>query len=136
MFDQSDFLAEARTTVCAVTMAEPPGVDAVDWSRLLLFGAARPEWHQRASCRDRGPGLFFPEGRGSGPGPARAICSGCPVRHECAEAGKGEVWGVWGGLSPVERRRQGDRPVPIGLDEPVDGAVGCGRPVQFLAADG
>lgn len=35
----------------------------------------------------------------------RAICGGCAVRVECAEAAVslGEPWGIWGGLDTAER---------------------------------
>lgn len=36
---------------------------------------------------------------------AKAICSGCPMRRECAEAGMDEDEGVWGGLVPKERAK-------------------------------
>lgn len=32
-------------------------------------------------------------------------CQDCPVRLECQEAGAGEDFGVWGGLTVPERRR-------------------------------
>jgi hypothetical protein len=35
---------------------------------------------------------------------ARAICAGCPVVVECADAGATEAYGVWGGMSVMERR--------------------------------
>lgn len=55
--------------------------------------------------------LFFPE-PGSGGyahrslAEARRICERCPVRLPCLEAAiaNGERWGVWGGLTPEERR--------------------------------
>jgi len=38
---------------------------------------------------------------------ARSICQGCPVRLKClAEAQlRKERFGMWGGLTPIERRR-------------------------------
>lgn len=35
---------------------------------------------------------------------ARAICAGCPVREACLAAGIAEDHGIWGGLTPRERR--------------------------------
>ena len=43
--------------------------------------------------------------RGEPSAPARAICSACLVQSECLEAGLGELEGLWGGTSPMERRR-------------------------------
>ncbi|HEX7355276.1 MAG TPA: WhiB family transcriptional regulator [Mycobacteriales bacterium] len=69
----------------------------------------RPEWHRRAACRGMGPSAFYPEsGWGHAPtaeaAAARAVCAECPVRAECADAGMGEHYGVWGGLSLNQRR--------------------------------
>jgi hypothetical protein len=38
---------------------------------------------------------------------AKKLCAGCPIRLECLEyaLAADEEYGVWGGLSPVERRR-------------------------------
>lgn len=47
---------------------------------------------------------------------AVATCVGCPVRRECAQLGRDEKWGVWGGLTPVQRkawRRTGVEPEPL-----------------------
>lgn len=66
----------------------------------------RPDWFDRAACRGLGPDLFYPDTVGPNVGPAKAICAGCPVRQECLERGldASEGFGVWGGLSPKERR--------------------------------
>lgn len=32
------------------------------------------------------------------------VCENCPVINECAEAGKEEEYGMWGGLTPKDRR--------------------------------
>lgn len=38
---------------------------------------------------------------------AREICASCPVRLECLEfaLARKERFGMWGGLTPIERRR-------------------------------
>jgi WhiB family redox-sensing transcriptional regulator len=36
---------------------------------------------------------------------AKALCDECPVQAECLEAGMDEEYGIWGGLSPKQRRR-------------------------------
>lgn len=38
---------------------------------------------------------------------ARSVCLACPVREECLNHAldEKERWGMWGGLTPIERRR-------------------------------
>lgn len=63
-------------------------------------------WREQARCRDADPDIFFPSEAVNTLDAARAVCSGCSVREECLEyaLARPEVYGVWGGLSPVERR--------------------------------
>lgn len=72
----------------------------------LLTPAEPTPWMQFAACRGMDPNLFFP-GRGEDPGPAKAVCAGCPVRLECLDhaLANGEKHGVFGGTSERERRR-------------------------------
>lgn len=61
-------------------------------------------WHPRAACRGEDRELFFPR-----PGEvalkARSICGRCPVQTECLTYGlKYERFGIYGGLTPLERR--------------------------------
>lgn len=35
-----------------------------------------------------------------------SVCEACPVRAQCAEAGRNEEFGIWGGTLPEERQRQ------------------------------
>jgi WhiB family redox-sensing transcriptional regulator len=63
-----------------------------------------PEWHSRAACKQHDPNMFFPE-RGQNARGARAVCAGCPVRAECADAGELEAEGVWGGMTSSQRDR-------------------------------
>jgi len=64
-------------------------------------------WRERAACRGIDTGLFFIER--SDPdastklAEAKSICGRCPVREECAKAGRNESSGVWGGLTVEER---------------------------------
>jgi WhiB family transcriptional regulator, redox-sensing transcriptional regulator len=79
----------------------------------LTPGGSRPDrsWRDRAACRGEDLGVFFPP-----PGPAalaevvkaRAICGRCPVRSVCLAFAQALVItsGIWGGLTPEERRRQ------------------------------
>jgi|FLYN01.1.fsa_nt_gi WhiB family redox-sensing transcriptional regulator len=67
---------------------------------------AGTDWQERARCRDHDVGLFFPE-KGETAWTAKRICMGCGVRQECLEYAlrRGEAEGIWGGLTPAERRR-------------------------------
>jgi len=67
-------------------------------------------WHLEAICADSAtydPDLWF-----SDSDEARRICAHCPVRNECLsyamdveqESGA-QLIGVWGGLSPIQRKR-------------------------------
>ncbi len=63
-------------------------------------------WRQRAACIGKDLRLFFP-GTGGRESAAllkagRALCAACPVRQECAEAGRTEL-GLWGGHMHGER---------------------------------
>lgn len=63
-------------------------------------------WRDAARCAQSDAELFFPEKGGSNR-IAKRICRACPVRAECLEfaLGTGEEFGIWGGLSEIERRR-------------------------------
>ena len=61
-----------------------------------------------AACVETHPDIFFPEkGQVAYVRAAREICGGCPVRELClGYALVNDVrFGVWGGLTPVERWR-------------------------------
>ena len=63
-------------------------------------------WQDSAACIGADTAIFFPES-GDPVGSAKALCRACPVREQClADAlERGEVHGVWGGLSAKERRK-------------------------------
>lgn len=65
-------------------------------------------WVNDAVCRDMGDASFFPPDDKPVTRDfyqrAREICKPCPVRAECLLYGLDEVYGVWGGLSPVARK--------------------------------
>lgn len=67
--------------------------------------ADRPDWMLDGACRDHPVDLFFPA-RGGDVSAPKKICEGCPVREECADYAvvNGEKFGIWGGLSELERR--------------------------------
>lgn len=78
------------------------------------------DWRERGACRDApDPDLWFPTGS-SGPAllqiaEAKAVCRGCPSVAACLawalETGQPE--GVWGGLTPEERRALRRRNAPL-----------------------
>lgn len=66
-----------------------------------------------AACRGKDPGLFFgPDGERHGrtqarrEAQARAVCKGCPVRVACLRwaLDNNVPFGVWGGLTEMQRR--------------------------------
>jgi WhiB family transcriptional regulator, redox-sensing transcriptional regulator len=75
------------------------------WELLGLGDPDAVAWVADAVCAQTDPDAFFPE-RGESTALAKATCVGCPVRAECLAwaLDQHEVHGVWGGLSPRERR--------------------------------
>lgn len=63
-----------------------------------------PTWYERAACRETGVEHYFDE---PDPVVARETCLRCPVREACLMfALTNEISdGIWGGLTPTERRR-------------------------------
>lgn len=63
-----------------------------------------PQWFEHAACRGRGWQAFFDD---ADPSDAQWICAGCPVRMPCLRYAmtNGIDEGVWGGLTPEQRRR-------------------------------
>lgn len=67
-------------------------------------------WRESAACRYEDPELFFPI-REDGPWrrqieQARSVCNRCPVVGACGAWAlrNGESDGMWGGMTPGERR--------------------------------
>lgn len=63
-------------------------------------------WQELAACHGLDTALFFP-GQGESVDEARAVCSGCVVRSECAAYAldSGQRFGIWGGTTERDRRR-------------------------------
>lgn len=63
-------------------------------------------WRDLAACKGSATGLFFPTDDDDA-GLAKIICAGCVVRQCCLDSAllKREPAGVWGGLTPNERKR-------------------------------
>lgn len=65
-------------------------------------------WRTRAACRGYPSRLWFsydPDEQAR----AAAVCDRCPVRGPCLDEAmeRGEIHGIWGGLTVKERRRAG-----------------------------
>lgn len=91
-------------------------VEASEQSALLLEGRGASTllalldkvsddraWMSDAACSYLPQEWFFPA-NGEATSRAKAVCAGCPVREECWDAGKDELYGVWAGTSVEERR--------------------------------
>ncbi|MDT3439032.1 WhiB family transcriptional regulator [Pseudofrankia sp. BMG5.37] len=89
----------------------PPLAEVIDIGLGDLLGEVM-EWQERALCAQTDPEAFFPE-KGGSTREAKRICSGCEVRAECLEyaLAKDERFGIWGGMSERERRKQRRRAV-------------------------
>ncbi len=84
----------------------PPDTRAVE----LAIGPLPPAAIlDRALCAQADPEAWFPEKgqNGARTRTAKAICGRCPVRAGCLDwaLGRGELYGIWGGLTSGERRR-------------------------------
>lgn len=83
----------------------PPSIlgDEGDISYLLELVWRRPAWYEKAACRGMGADIFYSEDHVD-QREAQAVCVRCDVRAECAEAGRRERHGRWGGLSERQRK--------------------------------
>lgn len=72
-----------------------------------------PYWQDDAACRTEDSELFFPpmhaprREKRAAERRAKRYCRSCPVQAECLEAAleAEERHGIWGGMTPRERRR-------------------------------
>jgi WhiB family redox-sensing transcriptional regulator len=74
--------------------------------------AASTRWRVHALCQGLGADLFFPIGEIGAEAvaqveAAKEVCDVCPVKEPCLEysLATNQEFGVWGGLTPDERRR-------------------------------
>lgn len=87
----------------AALMIEPPGGGPA--GILEQVAAARPAWHHHAACRGRPDLDWF---AAADLDATRAVCATCPAAAPCADTGRQEPYGVWGGRSgQLGRRRTG-----------------------------
>lgn len=71
----------------------------------MIWLKSPPDWMEDALCIEVGVGEFYPE-KGESAREAKKVCMACEVQSECLEFAMAhdDPWGVWGGLSPYERR--------------------------------
>lgn len=95
-----------RPATVSIQVGRKPALSIFDELRILAD--AEPTWRSQGACRAPGvdPAWFFP-GIGESDIAARAkqVCRSCPVQAECAEAGREEHHGIWGGLTERQRHR-------------------------------
>jgi WhiB family redox-sensing transcriptional regulator len=62
-------------------------------------------WQDLAACREFSVESFYPPTDQDGD-EAKTICFACSVREQCLEfaLAAGERFGIWGGMTPQERR--------------------------------
>lgn len=79
----------------------------------LFSGDAENDWRHDAACRSLDPTVFFSpdafenkQEKEEREVAAKAVCTGCRVRDECLDYAikAGERYGIWGGMTPHERR--------------------------------
>lgn len=77
------------------------------------FISTDAEWRSRAACLSHAAVVFFgvddietPVERRHREEQAKRICAACPVRVECLEYAltMREPYGIWGGLTEIERK--------------------------------
>lgn len=70
----------------------------------VLPSATHEDWRDQALCTLADPDLWFPE-PGASPRTAKLICGWCPAREKCLAwaLDTREPYGIYGGLTPLER---------------------------------
>lgn len=64
----------------------------------------KPAWMMHGNCINEPVTTFFLERHDHNANRARAICAFCAVKPECTAYGMTQLHGIWGGLTPRERR--------------------------------
>lgn len=62
------------------------------------------DWRADAACREYPSEFWFPD-KGGRTADAKRVCAGCPVAAPCLELGHSDPNGIYGGKTPIERRR-------------------------------
>lgn len=86
---------------------QPGPVDDIDELYLGVAVALErrmdEDWRAEAACRRRPPWIWFQADR-RGVAAAKKVCGACFVRAQCLDANLDEPDGIYGGLTPDERR--------------------------------
>lgn len=84
----------------------------------------RPTWQQNALCAQIDPEIMFPP-KGGSTREAKSVCALCEVRTECLNWAieNQERFGVLGGMSERERRRETSRRKAAGKSSDVEVAA-------------
>lgn len=90
--------------------------EAQDLSQAFSSALDLPSYFSEAACVEAKPQLFDGETLGDVIA-AKKVCSLCPIKDLCLDwAAMTQDSGVWGGMTPLERKKynRGNRPVDIG----------------------
>jgi len=73
---------------------------------LLSYIGQHFDWRAQSACTSDDANLFYSE-EPADQEAAKAICAGCKCRAECLATAmlREDSWGVWGGMTPMERTR-------------------------------
>ena len=84
----------------------PPRPEVLEMLTMIVEARNERNWRHLAACKGMDPDLFFAQRNDRETVMhAKAVCASCPVSTQCAEAGKDERTGTWGGISSFKRRR-------------------------------
>lgn len=65
-------------------------------------------WRSKALCKGKSLDMWYPPLETTSPNDYYALgklaCYRCPVWGNCLQSASNEVWGMWGGLTPQERK--------------------------------
>ncbi len=98
--------------------------ESTSLARLFLVEPEN-DWRNQAACRNMDPDVFFSpdafetkQERDDREAAAKAVCATCPVRERCLEYAleAGERYGIWGGLTELERRALARQRVAVETD--------------------
>ena len=87
------------------------------FEQVLAFSLDLPGFFAKAACHGKAPEIFDGETL-SAVLEAKQICSDCPIQALCLDwATQTQDAGVWGGLTPQERKKQGRGTNPVDIGE-------------------
>lgn len=76
------------------------------------------EWMDEALCLGKHQDLWYPplelprKDHSAYYDVASLVCDRCPVRGECSLEGDSQEYGMWGGRTPLDRRKGAPRKIP------------------------